>query len=211
MSFSAFVQSQSNDHLTRAQHSHVGDTIPITVIIFGGMVQDSTCLSEPPSTSERDSDDFDFGAFIDRANQSSHGQSDHGTKQINRGKVIGNTMAGDIRKTCGTHQNTTTGDGYFNTRGSFAEDRWTQLTLLVNIMTHTTFPQSTWSFSSAVLNPLFSSMSKRAGESFATSASAKQKPIHCSGLIARKTDDKNTDMDYHAVSPPKHQAGGDPA
>ena len=98
-----------------------GETIPITVIIFGGMVQDSTSLSEPPSTSERDSDDFDFGALIDRANQRNHGQSDHGTKQINHVKVISNTMAGDIRKACGTHQNTTTGDGYFNTRGSSQE------------------------------------------------------------------------------------------
>ena len=47
-------------------------------------------------------------------------------------------------------------------KGSFTEDRWTQLTLLVNIMTHTTATQSNLSVSSAVVS-LFSSMDKRAG------------------------------------------------
>ena len=68
---------------------------------------------------------------------------------------------------------------------------------------------SNLSVSSAVLNPLFCSMSKRAGESFATSASAKQKPVHCSAMIATKISDKNVDRDYHAVPPPEYQAGGD--
>ena len=63
------------------------------------------------------------------------------------------------------------------TRGSFTRDRWTPLTLLVNIMTHTTSAQSNLSVSSVVVNPLFSSMSKRAGESCAASASAKQEPV----------------------------------
>ena len=48
---------------------------------------------------------------------------------------------------------------------------------------------------------------QRAGEYFATSASAKQKPVHCSRLIARKISDKNTDIDYHAVPPPEYLAG----
>ena len=52
-------------------------------------------------------------------------------------------------------------------------------------------------------------MSKRAGESFSTSASAEQKPVHCSGLIAIKISDENADMDYHAVLPPEYQAGSD--
>ena len=47
-------------------------------------------------------------------------------------------------------------------------------------------------------------MSKRAGESIATSASAKQKRVHCSGLIARQISDKNADMDCHAVPPPNN-------
>ena len=72
------------------------------------------------------------------------------------------------------------------TKGSFTKDIWTQLTLLVNIMTHTTFSQSNLSFSSAVVNPSFSSMSKRARDSFATSASANQKSVHCTVMIARK-------------------------
>ena len=76
-------------------------------------------------------------------------------------------------------------------------------------MTHTTLTQSNLSVSSAVVNPLFSSMSKRAGESFATSDSAKQKPVRCSELIAIKISDKNADMDCRAVPPPDYRAGGD--
>ena len=94
-------------------------------------------------------------------------------------------------------------------KGSSSGIRGAQLTLLVNIMTHTTFTQSNVSVSSEVVNPLFSSMSKRARESFAASACAKQKPVHCSGLIARKISDKNGDMDCHAVPPPEYRAGGD--
>ena len=52
-------------------------------------------------------------------------------------------------------------------------------------------------------------MSKRAEESFATSASAQQKPVHCSGLSARKFSDKNADMDYPAILLPQYQAGRD--
>ena len=76
-------------------------------------------------------------------------------------------------------------------------------------MSHTTFTQSNLSVSSAVVNPLFSSMGKRAGEYFAVSACAKQQPIHCSAMVARKIIDKNADMDFHAVLPPEYQAGGD--
>ena len=52
-------------------------------------------------------------------------------------------------------------------------------------------------------------MSKRAGESFATSASATQKPVHCAAMIATPTNDKNAHMDYHAAPPPEYRAGGD--
>ena len=52
-------------------------------------------------------------------------------------------------------------------------------------------------------------MSKCARGCFATSASAQRKPVHCSGLSARKFSDKNADMDYHAIFLPQHQAGGD--
>ena len=97
--------------------------------------------------------------------QHNHGQTDHGLKQINQFKVIGNIVARDIYKKCGTHQSTTTGGGNLNTKGSFTGDRWTQLIVLVNIMTHTTFTQSNLLASSAVVNPSFSSMIRRAGES----------------------------------------------
>ena len=39
--------------------------------------------------------------------------------------------------------------------GCFTGVRWTQLTLLANIMTHTTFTQSNFSVSSAVVNRFF--------------------------------------------------------
>ena len=79
-------------------------------------------------------------------------------------------------------QSTTIGGGYLHTKGgSLTRDRSTQLSLVLNIMTHTKFSRSNLSVSSAVVNPLFSSMSSR-GESFATSASAKQKQAHCLGL-----------------------------
>ena len=52
-------------------------------------------------------------------------------------------------------------------------------------------------------------MNNLVGRSFAASAGAKQKPVHCSGLIARKITDKCADMDNHAVPPPEYQVGGD--
>ena len=66
---------------------------------------------------------------------------------MSKRSVIGNVLAGDIHKTCGTHQNTTVGGGHLDTVGSFTGDRWTQLTLLVNIMTQTTFLHSNLSVS----------------------------------------------------------------
>ena len=133
-----------------------------------------------------------------------HGRADHGPKKINHGKVIDNILAGVIHKTCGTHQNTTIGGGHHCTEGSFTRDRWTQLTLLAHTIT-----QNNLSVSSAVVNPLFYGRSKHVGESCARSASAKQKPAHCSGRLARKVSDKNADMDHHAALPPTCQAGGD--
>ena len=133
-----------------------------------------------------------------------HGRMD----QVNHGKVIGNMMDGGTYKTCGTHQSTAIGGGYLIQKGSFARDRWTHLTLLFKITTHTSFHQSNLSVTLAIVNPLFSSMSKNAGESFAASANAKQKPVHCTAMIARKLNDKNDDMDYPAVLPPEYRAGG---
>ena len=54
-----------------------------------------------------------------------------------------------------------------------------------------------------------SSMRKRGAESFAASASAKQKPGHRSAMIAKDIYDKNADVDYHATPPPDNRAGGD--
>ena len=74
-------------------------------------------------------------------------------------------------------------------------------------MIHTTFTQRNVSVSSAVVNLSFSSLSKRARESFATSASPKQKPVHCAAMNEYKR--KNAGMDYHAVLSPESKAGGD--
>ena len=68
-------------------------------------------------------------------------------------------------------------------------------------MTHTTETAINLSVSSEVVNPVFSCMIKRAGESFVASASAKQKANRSAAMVARKVTDKNADMDYHAGSP----------
>ena len=53
-------------------------------------------------------------------------------------------------------------------------------------------------------------MSKRFRECFAASASAKQKAgVHCTAMTARKLNNKNADMDHHAVPPPANKAGAD--
>ena len=50
-------------------------------------------------------------------------------------------------------------------------------------------------------------MSKCAGESFGASAIAKQtKPVHSTAMIARELNDKNADMDDHAVRPPGYKS-----
>ena len=79
-------------------------------------------------------------------------------------------------------------------KGSFTGDRWTQLTLLVNIMTRTTFTQCNLSVPSMVVIPFFPAWAKRAGDSVAASASVKQKPVHGTGLIARTLIDQCADM-----------------
>ena len=122
--------------------------------------------------------------------------------RMNHGKDVGDIMGGDTHKTCGTHQS--------NTQRSFTGDRWTQLTQLVKIMTRTTFTQSNLSVSSVVVNPFFFQHEQTCRRIFfAASASVKQKPVHGTAMIARKTNDKNADMDYHAVPPPDYGAGRD--
>ena len=77
------------------------------------------------------------------------------------------------------------------TKGSSTGDRWTQLTLLVNIVTHTPITQSNLSVSSEVVNPLFASR------------------FIAQDWLREKISDKNVHMDYLAAPPPKHQARGD--
>ena len=93
-------------------------------------------------------------------------------------------------------------------KGSFTRDRWTQLTLLVNNTTHTTL-KATCQHSVSSVNPLFSSVSKRARESFAASEKRKKKPVHSTSVIVRKLNDKGADMDCQAVLPPDYEPEGD--
>ena len=135
---------------------------------------DSTVHAHEPAKVTQTTSD---GALMDRAvqcdqlNQTSSSITTqswtHGPNQSWQGH------GWNIHKTCGTHQITTIGGGYQKTKVSFTGDRWTQLTRQVNTMTHTTLTHSNLSISFAIMKPSFSSMSKRARESFAASASAK--------------------------------------
>ena len=105
--------------------------------------------------------------------QHNHGRTDHGLKQINHGKVVGYILDGSE---------------YHNWRWLLTNKRithWRQIETTVTIGEHHDphhISQSNLSVFSAVVNPVLSSMSTRVGESFATSASAKQKQAHCLGL-----------------------------
>ena len=95
------------------------------------------------------------------------------------------------------------------TTGSFTGERWTKMTVLVNIVTHTTFVEKKCvSFFCCCESFIFQHV-QSAAELFAASASAKQMPVLCTTTIARGTNDKHADMDYHAVPPPDYKAGGD--
>ena len=109
-------------------------------------------------------------------------------------KVIDNILTEIIHKTCGTNQDILVSDDSLNITGSFKEE----LTLL-GWMTDPALSQSNELVSSTDTNPLLPSTSKRAGESFPISASAKQQSVHCLDLLARKTNNTNIDMDDHAI------------
>ena len=124
--------------------------------------------------------------------QHNHGQTNHGLKQINHGKVIGTILVRDIhyKRIIHRRQMATT-----DTAGERHDSLHTYSKQFVS------FCCSCESF--------ISSVSERARESFTALASAKQNPVPCSGLIARTLDDNNADVDCRAVPPPEHQAGGD--
>ena len=122
-----------------------------------------------PSTSEDDSDDFDYAALMDRNDP---------RDQLSQTSSSITTLSwtyGPNPSRQGHWQHLWV--GYSEDLWDPSEfpcwrwllrhkrDRWTQLTL-VNIMTQATFVRSNFSVSSAVVNPSFSSTSKRAGESF---------------------------------------------
>ena len=136
------------------------------------------------------------------------GQTDHGLKHINHGNVSGNV-------------------GWRNSQDSWGQSKyhsWHRATLTLKDHSremdttdttgehhdsHRTFSTQICQFLLQLWIFLFSSMIRRAGESFATSACAKQKPVHCAAMLVRTLIDKHADIDYHAVPPPEYQAGGD--
>ena len=139
-----------------------------------------TSLPEPPSTNDSDPDVFDHRACVDRPKWFlNHNAIMRKRITVSNRSVMARSSAKlrlvTLCISCGTHQNTTTGDGGHPHKRIIHS--WTQLTLLVNIMARTTLTQSNLSVSSAVVNLLFSRTSKRARESFATSASAKSQFI----------------------------------
>ena len=72
-----------------------------------------------------------------------HRRMDHGLKcRSNHGKFIVLLSKKTFTRHSGAHQSITIGSGHLGTKGSFAGDRGTQLTRLVNIMRHTTITQS---------------------------------------------------------------------
>ena len=95
------------------------------------------------------------------------------------------------------------------TKASFTRDRWTQLTLLVNIMNHTTLTKSNLSISSGVVNPSFSSMSKRARDCFRNIGKRESKASSLHSDVCVNISEKNANVGCHAVLPPEYQAGGD--
>ena len=103
----------------RVRQTHLGDPAYVGLkkdfTLAKYKIHRSSCYA--PSSNESDQDDFDHEALlIEPTNvtncnklvhrpQHNHGRTDHGLKQINHGKIIGNILAGDIHKTCLTHQN----------------------------------------------------------------------------------------------------------
>ena len=125
-----------------------------------------------PSTNEGNEDDFDYGALIDRVYQRDQVSQTSSTITAQAWSYGPTRSWGSGWQYCGWGHSQNL--WLLKTEGSFTR---TQMTLLVNIMTRTTLTQSNLTVSSVVVNPLFSGMSKRAGEYVATSASARQKPV----------------------------------
>ena len=109
----------------RTGHRHYIEELP-----------DSSDSSVHAPSTDSDSEDFDYEAFTARNDQRAQvSQTSSSTttqswtygsrsqKKISDGKVIGNMLAADIRKTYGTHQSTTLDGGYLNTERSFTRDR----------------------------------------------------------------------------------------
>ena len=168
------------------------------------------------STNEGDDDDFDYGALIDRADQRDQLPPNkfinHNTimgerimvsnRSIMHGKVIGNIMAGDSHKTCGTPS------GNHNwrwlpqyKRSSHRRQMDTTDTTGQHHDSHHLYAKQLGTFFCSCESVIF--------QNKWTCLRIFRLPVHCPGLIAREISDKNADMDYHAVPPPEYQAGGD--
>ena len=128
--------------------------------------------------------------------QHNHGRMD----LINHDKVIGNIMGGDIPKTCGTHQSTTIGGGYLTSKDAFTRDRWTQLTTGQHHDAHHIYSKQFVSLIFDCESLIFQHEQTCRRPFLAASASAKQKPVHCTAMIRG--------MNYHAIPAPDYEGGG---
>ena len=95
---------------------------------------------------------------------------------------------------------------FFNTKGSFTRDGWTQLTLMVNIMTQTTFTQGNFVSFFCSCEAFFPAW-VNVQENLSLHRPARSKNQINSQTDGENNSDKNADMDHHAVLPPEYQAG----
>ena len=95
--------------------------------------------------------------------------------------------------------------GYLKTKGSFTGDRWTQLTLLVNIMSHTTLTWTSLSVSSAICGSLLIPAWVTVPENLSLHRLARsESQFIAQDWLREKISGKIADMDNHAVQAWKH-------
>ena len=91
--------------------------------------------------------------------------------------------------------------------GAFTGDTWTPLTLLVNIMTHTTFTQRNLQFFRGCESFIFQH-EQTCWRIFCCIGKIEAKASSLHSKDCEIISDKNADKDYHAP-PPGYKAGGD--
>ena len=157
---------------------------------------DSSCCA--PSSNGSDEDDFDYGPFIDQANKRDQ------LPQTGSSTTTQSWATGSRSETNQSWQYF--GEGHSQDLWNPSEyHNWRWLPEHKRII-HRRQMDTT---SEQLWIRYFPAWVNEPENPFPTSTSAKQKPVHCSAMIAREIDDESADMDNHAVPPPEYQAGGD--